>query len=73
VKILMLPLGGLPSQIKLYYDRRPVGQSVLASGTHLGPAINFFFLLSLIIWEGCGPLLGYITPEGPYVLLQIAK
>jgi hypothetical protein len=33
-------------QIKLYYDRRSVGQSVSVSGTHLGPVIDFlsFFL-----------------------------
>jgi hypothetical protein len=31
---------------KLYYDRQSVGQSVLASGTHLGPAINFSFSLN---------------------------
>jgi hypothetical protein len=30
---------------KLYYDRQPVGQSVLVSGTHLGPATNFFHSL----------------------------
>jgi hypothetical protein len=29
------------SQVKLYYDRRSVGKSVLVSGTNLGPAINF--------------------------------
>jgi hypothetical protein len=29
-------------QVKLYYDRRSVGQAVLVSGTHLGPATNFF-------------------------------
>jgi hypothetical protein len=29
------------SKSKLYYDRRSVGQSVLVSGTHLGPATNF--------------------------------
>jgi hypothetical protein len=27
----------------LYYDRQSVGQSVLVSGAHLGPAINFSF------------------------------
>jgi hypothetical protein len=27
---------------KLYYGRRSVGQSVLVSGRHLGPATNFF-------------------------------
>jgi hypothetical protein len=26
---------------KLYYDRQSVGQSVLVSGTHLGPATSF--------------------------------
>jgi hypothetical protein len=30
------------SKPKLYYDRQSVGQSVLLSGTHLGPANNFF-------------------------------
>jgi hypothetical protein len=29
------------SKSKLYYDRQSVGQSVLVSGTHVGPAINF--------------------------------
>jgi hypothetical protein len=29
------------SKSKLYYNRQSVGQSVLVSGTHLGPAINF--------------------------------
>jgi hypothetical protein len=38
------------SQVKLYYDRRSVGQSVLVSGTHLGLATEFF-LLSLIIFR----------------------
>jgi hypothetical protein len=28
-------------QVKLYYDRRSADQSVLLSGIHLGPAINF--------------------------------
>jgi hypothetical protein len=35
----------ISSQIKLYYDRRSVGQSVLVSGTHLGPVTNFSFFL----------------------------
>jgi hypothetical protein len=26
---------------KLYYDRQSVGESILASGTHLGPETNF--------------------------------
>jgi hypothetical protein len=29
------------SQVKLYYDLRSVGQSVLVSGTHLGPVTIF--------------------------------
>jgi hypothetical protein len=29
-------------QVKLYYDRRSVGQSVLVSGTHLAPATKFY-------------------------------
>jgi hypothetical protein len=32
---------GRISKPKLCYDRRSVGQSVLVSGTHLGPATNF--------------------------------
>jgi hypothetical protein len=38
------------SKSKLYYDQQSVGQSVLVSGTHLGPATNFP-LLSLIIFR----------------------
>jgi hypothetical protein len=34
---------------KLYQDRRSVGQSVLVSGTHLGPATNFSFSLKLYL------------------------
>jgi hypothetical protein len=33
------------SKSKLSYDRQSVGQSVLVSGTHLGPATNFSFSL----------------------------
>jgi hypothetical protein len=32
---------------KLIYDRQSVGQSFLVSGTHLGPATNFFFQLEI--------------------------
>jgi hypothetical protein len=32
---------------KLYYDLRSVGQSVLVSGTHLGPMTSFQLLLGL--------------------------
>jgi hypothetical protein len=31
----------LSNQIKLYYNRRSVGQSVLVSSTPFGPATNF--------------------------------
>jgi hypothetical protein len=34
-------------KLKLMYDRQSVGQSVLVSFTHLGPAINFSFSLKL--------------------------
>jgi hypothetical protein len=30
-------------KLKLYFNRQSVGQSVLVSGTHLGPVTNFFF------------------------------
>jgi hypothetical protein len=49
---------------KLYYDRHSVGQSVLMSGTHLGPAIFFrqlrvcyFVALSLMRGRVCNLLL----------------
>jgi hypothetical protein len=32
------------SEVKLIYDRRSVGQSVLVSGSHLEPMTRFFFL-----------------------------
>jgi hypothetical protein len=42
------------SKSKLYYDRQSVGQSVLASGTHLGPATNFFHSLFDYILDSLG-------------------
>jgi hypothetical protein len=42
-------------KLKLYYDQQSVGQSVLVSGTHLGPATNcqiFFFLQLRVCWCG---------------------
>jgi hypothetical protein len=38
--------------IYIYYDRQSVGQSILVSGTYLGPATNisFFFKFSLDRW-----------------------
>jgi hypothetical protein len=38
---------------KLYYDRQSVGQSVLVSCTHLGPATNFSFSLNFSL-DSCG-------------------
>jgi hypothetical protein len=38
----------LKSKLKLYYDRRSVGQSVLVSGTHLGPLTIFFSFCKII-------------------------
>jgi hypothetical protein len=38
-------------KLKLNYDRQSVGQSVLVSGTHLGPATNFFFLLEIFFGQ----------------------
>jgi hypothetical protein len=35
----------LKLKLKLIYDRQSVGQSVLVSGAHLGPAANFSFSL----------------------------
>jgi hypothetical protein len=32
----------LKLKLKLIYDRQSVGQSVLVSGTHLGPLTDFF-------------------------------
>jgi hypothetical protein len=37
----------VPLKLKLIYDRQSVGQSVPVSGTHLGPATNFFFLVEI--------------------------
>jgi hypothetical protein len=37
----------MSTKVKLYYDWWSVGQSVLVSGTHLGPATNFFLLFFL--------------------------
>jgi hypothetical protein len=35
----------IPFKSKSHYDRQSVGQSVLVSGAHLGPATNFSFSL----------------------------
>jgi hypothetical protein len=34
-------------KLKSHYERQSVGQSVLVSGAHLGPATKFFFLLEI--------------------------
>jgi hypothetical protein len=39
-------------QLQFIYDRQSVGQSVLVSGTHLGPVTNFSFSLKLLL-ESC--------------------
>jgi hypothetical protein len=40
-------------KLKLIYDRQSVGQSVLVSGTHLGPVTNFSFPLKFPL-DSCG-------------------
>jgi hypothetical protein len=40
-------------KLKLIYDWQSVGQSVLVSGTHLGPATNFSFSLKFPL-DSCG-------------------
>jgi hypothetical protein len=39
-------------KLKLIYDRQSVGPSVLVSGAHLRPAINFSFSLNFP-WDSC--------------------
>jgi hypothetical protein len=39
--------------MKLIYDRQSVGQYVLVSGAHLGPATNFSFFLKCLS-DSCG-------------------
>jgi hypothetical protein len=48
------------SKSKSYYDRRSVGQSVLESGTYLGPATNFSPFLNLIL--GCYGFADMVRP-----------
>jgi hypothetical protein len=43
----------IKSKSKLIYDRQSVGQSVLVSGAHLGPATNFYFSLKFSL-DSCG-------------------
>jgi hypothetical protein len=43
----------LKLKLQLVYDLQSVGQSVLVSGTHLGPAINFSFSLKFPL-DSCG-------------------
>jgi hypothetical protein len=40
-------------KLKLNYDRQSFGQSVLVSGTHLGPATSFYFSLKFSL-DSCG-------------------
>jgi hypothetical protein len=46
----------LKLKLKLIYDQQSVGQSVLVSGTHLGPAANFSFSLRFSLGS-CGFLI----------------
>jgi hypothetical protein len=39
----------LKLKLKLIYNQQSVGQSVLVSGTHLGPRDQFFFLLEIVL------------------------
>jgi hypothetical protein len=43
----------LDIELKLNYDRQSIGQSVLVSGAHLGPAIDFPFCLKFSLYS-CG-------------------
>jgi hypothetical protein len=59
VRVLIVTLPSrAKSNSKLYYDRQSVGQSVLVSGTHLGPANNFspFFFKDSYWFAVVGPL-----------------
>jgi hypothetical protein len=47
LKLFCLVITMLMTKLKLIYDRQSVGQSVLVSGAHLGPATNSFFLLEI--------------------------
>jgi hypothetical protein len=49
----------------LYYDRQSVGQSVLVSGTHLGPATNFSFSLKFSLWREGGSVIYCTIASGP--------
>jgi hypothetical protein len=40
-------------KLKLIYDRQSIGQSVLVSGAHLGPAANVSFSLKFPL-DSCG-------------------
>jgi hypothetical protein len=42
----------LKLKLKLIYDRKSVGQSVLVSGTHLGPATNFIYFVAHSLTRG---------------------
>jgi hypothetical protein len=46
-------MDNVQSKSKSHYDRQSVGQSVLVSGAHLGPATNFTFSLKFLL-DSCG-------------------
>jgi hypothetical protein len=63
------PMNKLKLKLKLHYDRQSVGQSVLVSGTYLGPTTNFSFslkfsldscrvvILKRPLWREDGPII----------------
>jgi hypothetical protein len=64
------------SQVKLYYDRQSVGQSVLVSGAPFEPATNFSSCLELfldnywfnyarLLWWEVGSVVGKETTRKP--------
>jgi hypothetical protein len=55
VAITLTIVALLKSKSKLYYDRRSVGQSVLLSGTHLGPVTKLSIFIQLKVCS-CGAL-----------------
>jgi hypothetical protein len=62
-------------KLKLIYDRQSVGQSVLVSETHLGPATNFSFSLKFSL-DICGFVILYLPlwrEDGSLIYCTIAS
>jgi hypothetical protein len=51
------------SKWKSHYDRQSVGQSVMVSGAHLGPATNFSFSSNFLLDTYCLLLYSVISDE----------